>query len=106
MKYELYVRLIDKNLNPINKKEAIEFLLDHSILLNLNISIIETFGSFNNFKEESLLIIHIDKNSEVDDCIIIPPPTHDIKILGDLYKNKYNQECFILNSYPTTFNVY
>lgn len=106
MKYELYVGLPDKSLNPINKKEAVEFLLDQSILLNLNISIIETFGSFNNFKEESLLIIHIDKNSEVDDCITFPLPTHNIELLGNYYKKKYNQECFILNSYPTIFNVY
>lgn len=106
MKYELYVGLTDRNSNVLNKIEAIQFLLDQSILLNLNITITETFGSFNKLKEEGLLILHIDKNPELSDCIIIPPSTHDIKILGDLYKNRYNQECFILNSYPTTFNVY
>lgn len=108
MKYELYVGLSDKDNNPIEETRAINFLLDQAVLMQLNISILKTDGIYNSNKEKGLQIIHIEDEKSIKGCRLPPALNehHKLKILGDMYKTRFNQECYILNGVINVSNVY
>lgn len=94
MKYELYLGQPDSLF-----EDPISFLLENSGALGIDICITEVIGSYKSKKESGFLVIHVDNNPTYDDSRTTPEViTHPIKTLGKRYKEKYNQECFILNA--------